>query len=317
MISGRYRIRWSQCKPLDLPTWWAYAVTVGEKVYVCGGNSATTQSDDVFVYHILEDTWRTLPQPGVYYAVPVNIGGKLTLIGGRDTTVYKFSAKLFTFDDSSQSWIKEFPDLLTARSRPGVVVSSHYLIVAGGKLKSKGQLSNEIEFLDLEESPLRWKKSAVKLPTHMWDLTVFSSENHFWIVGYGDSRRRKFVHKIAVTDIVSNVPSAKKKYDWMALEETKYWKCTTLSNNGSLPVLLGGENKENAPSDAICCFNFDTSTWMESEVAFLSMPKAFPAVSLIGKTAVITIGGCSDSKLGKSEDYSVKSAEISILEIRH
>ena len=269
------------------------------------------------MYHLLEDTWRTLPQPGVYYAVPVNTGGKLTLIGGRDTTGYKFSAKLLTFDDSTQSWIRQFPDLLTARSRPGVAVCSSYLIVAGGKLKSKGQLSNEIEFLDLKESPLRWKKSAVKLPTCMWDLTVFSSEDYFWIVGYGDNRRRKFVHKITISDIVSSLPSSKKRYDWMALQETLHWKCTILSNNGSLPVIFGGENKENAPSDAICYYDSDTCTWMESPVAFLSTPRAFPAVGLIGKSAVMAIGGCSDSKQGISEDYSVKSVEIGILEIRH
>ena len=269
------------------------------------------------MYHSLEDTWRTLPQPGVYYAVPVNIGGKLTLIGGRDTTMYKFSAKLLTFDDSTRSWIRQFPDLLTARSRPGVVVYSRYLIVAGGKLKSKGPLSNEIEFLDLEKSPLHWKKSAVKLPTHMWDLTVFSSENYFWIVGYGDNRRRTFVHRIAISHIISSVPSAKKKDDWMALPETIYWKCTLLSSDGPFPVLLGGENKSSAPSDAICYYDVDTLMWKESRTAFLPTPRAFPAVSLIGKNAVMVIGGCTDSKPGLSEEYSVKSVEIGILEIKH
>ena len=53
--------------------WWAYGVTIGSQVYVCGCNSGGTQSEDVFVYHSLEDTWRTLLRPaGVYYAVPVN-----------------------------------------------------------------------------------------------------------------------------------------------------------------------------------------------------------------------------------------------------
>ena len=101
----------------------------------------------------------------MYYAAPVNVGGRLTLIVGWDTTVYKFSDKLLTFDDSTQSWIRWFPDLLTARSQPGVVVVySHYLIVASGKLKSKGQFSNEI---DLEESPYRWKKSCKVANTHV------------------------------------------------------------------------------------------------------------------------------------------------------
>ena len=271
----------------------------------------------MFVYHLLENTWRTLPQPGVYYAVPVSIKDKLTLVGGRDSTVFKFSAKLLTFDDSTQRWVKQFPDLLTARSRPGVIVCSHYLIVAGGKLKSKGLCSNDIEFLNLEEFPLRWKKSAVKLPTNMWDLTVFSCENYFWIVGYGDGRRRKFVHNILITDIVSSVPSSKKRYDWIALPETIHWKCTVLSGNGFLPIVLGGENRENAPSDAVCYYDSETHNWLESKVAFMRTPRAFPAVSMIGKSAVIAIGGCSDSKQEISEDYSVKSVEIGILEITH
>ena len=282
-------------------------------MYICGGNSDGTQSEDVFVYHILENTWGTLPQPGVYYAVPINIGNKLTLIGGRDTTVFKFSAKVLTFDVSKESWIKQFPDLLTARSRAGVVVCSHYLVVAGGKLADRPRFSNDIEFLDLEESPLRWKKSIVKLPTQMWDLSLFSSENYLWMVGYGDNRRRKFVHRIAVEDIVS---SSKKRYEWMSLAETIYWKCTLLSDNGPFPIVLGGENKQNAPSSAICYYDFDTCTWKDSQVAFLSLPKAFPAVSLIGNNALMVIGGCSDSKKGVSEDYSVTNVEIGILEIK-
>ena len=299
--------------PLKLPTWWAHAVTIGSEVYVCGGNSDGTQSEDVFVYHVLENTWGTLPQPGVYYASPVNIGNKLTLIGGRDTTVYKFSAKVLTFDVSRESWIKQFPDLLTARSRPGVVVCSHYLVVAGGKLADRPRFSNDIEFLDLEEFPLCWKKSTVKLPTQMWDLSLFSSENSLWIVGYGDKRRRKFGHRIAVEHIVS---TAKRKYEWVSLAETIYWKCTLLSGTEHFPIVLGGENEQNAPSSAICYYDFDTCTWKDSQVAFLLLPKAFPAVSLVGRNAVIVIGGCSDSKKGVSEDYSVTNVEIGILEAK-
>lgn len=316
--SGRYTIRWSDCKPLDLPTWWAHAVTIGPEVYVCGGNSNYDQSEDVFVYHTLEDTWRTLPQPGLYYTVPVSIGNKLTIVGGQDTTnKYKHSAKVLTFDTQTQSWINQFPNLLTARRHPGVVVCSHYLIVAGGELNFKKQFSNDIEFLNLEESPLRWKKSVVKLPTNMWDLVVFSSENYFWIVGYGDtSCRRKKVHRIAIADIVSSPQSAKKKNDWVSLADTIHLKPTLLSKNGSIPVLLGGENNQNNPNDAISYYDSDTFTWKESQVAFLSTPRVLPAVSLIGNNAVMAIGGCTNSKQIVCEDYSLKSVEIGILEIK-
>jgi len=118
----------------------------------------------------------------LYYSVAVSVENKLILIGGHDTTKYKQTAKVLTFDTPTQSWINQLPDLLTIKSWPGVVVCSHYLIVAGGELNAKNKFSNEIEFLDLWETPLHWKKSVVKLPTNMWDLTVFASENYFWII---------------------------------------------------------------------------------------------------------------------------------------
>ena len=78
---------------------------------------------------------------------------------------------------------------------------------------------------------------------------------------------------------------------------------------------LGWRKQGNTSSDAICYYDVDTFICKESHTAFLSMPRAFPAVSLIEKNAVMAIGGCTDSKLGRSEDYSVKSVEIGILEI--
>jgi len=80
---------------------------------------------------------------------------------------------------------------------------------------------------------------------------------------------------------------------------------------------LGGENDQNQPTDAISYYDFDTFAWKESQVAFLSMPRVFPAVSLIGKNAVIAIGGCINSKAKVCEDYSLKSVEFGILEIKH
>jgi len=46
------------------------------------------------------------------------------------------------------------------------------------------------------------------------------------------------------------------------------------------------------------------------------MPRVLPAISLIGKNAVIAIGGCINSKAKDCEDYSLKSVEIGILEIK-
>ncbi|XP_065910032.1 uncharacterized protein [Dysidea avara] len=314
--SGRYSTKWTTCKRLEEPMWWGQAVTIGPDVYVYGGNSGNSPALDVLVYHVLEDTWEKLPPSGVYYSVPVITGNKLTIVGGKDRETFKFTSKVLTFDVQTQAWINQFPDLLTAKSRPGVVVYSHYLIVAGGKISDEPQFSNEIEILDIDNPSLGWKKSVVDLPLAMWDLTVSVSEDLYWILSYGEKQHSTDIHHIPVAKILSLELNMEKSNDsWIKLGKTKYYKSTVLDKNLSVPVLCGGETKDCLPSDAICIFDHDKDMWKESTVAALRAPRAYPAVSLLGQSAVIVIGGSCNAKEGESENYSLADVEIGTLEL--
>ena len=92
-------------------------------------------------------------------------------------------------------------------------------------------------------------------------------------------------------------------------------KPTVLDKKLSIPVLCGGETKDCLPSSAICILDRDTCTWKESKVATLYTPRAYPAVSLLGQSAVIVIGGCCNAKKGESEDYSLGDVKIGTLEL--
>ena len=67
--------------------------------------------------------WRCyLPPSGHYHGIPHIIGDKLTVIGGCLSATDKRTNKVSTFDDGSQTWISYYPDLLSVRSTPGVVI---------------------------------------------------------------------------------------------------------------------------------------------------------------------------------------------------
>ena len=72
-----------------------------------------------------------LPPSGHYYAIPHIIGGKLVIIGGRLSATKKRTNKVSTFDKDSQTWTSYYPDLLSVRSKPGVVSHLEHVIVTG------------------------------------------------------------------------------------------------------------------------------------------------------------------------------------------
>jgi len=69
---------------------------------------------------------------GHYFGIPHIIGGKLAIIGGRLSASTKRTNKVSTFDVDSQTWTSYYPNLLSVRSKPGVVSHLEHVIVAGG-----------------------------------------------------------------------------------------------------------------------------------------------------------------------------------------
>ena len=62
------------------------------------------------------------------------VHGKLAIIGGHVSATNERTNKVSTFDETSQTWIAHYPDLLSVRSKPGVVTHLEHVIVAGGLL---------------------------------------------------------------------------------------------------------------------------------------------------------------------------------------
>jgi len=129
---GKYHIKWKKLTNLSAPLYNAYAVMQQNRIYVAGGYSPVDIAmQTVYVYELHTDCWKQLPLLDHYCAVAHIIGGRLTLIGGRLCSSNESTNKVSTFDESTHTWTSYYPDLLSARYRPGVVAYLDHVIVAG------------------------------------------------------------------------------------------------------------------------------------------------------------------------------------------
>ena len=131
LTSGRYHIKWTQLADFPVPLHDLCAAVQHHKIYVTSDSPVEEAKHQIYMY---TDQWSQLPQSGHYYGIPHIIGGRLAIIGGRLSATKKMTNKVSTFDEDTQTWTNYYPDLLSVRSRPGVVSHLEHVIVAGGGL---------------------------------------------------------------------------------------------------------------------------------------------------------------------------------------
>ena len=225
----------------------------GHKIYVAGYNTWSDNPVDyahVFEYNISTNHWYQLPSVGQYYGVPQIIGDKLCIIGGYLNGGYKRTNRICTFDEAAYVWRSYYPNLLSARSGPGVVTHLEHVIVAGGQTDSEEHntymVLDDIEVLNWIENS-QWRKVSAHLPRPMFDLKMTTSGEHIFIVGYGNYQRvwEKGIFKIAINVVtISNGKQA----GWDQMTPEFQWNTTPVPNL-SPPLVIGGDNGQQITSD--------------------------------------------------------------------
>ena len=128
------------------------------------------------------------------------------------SATYKRTNKVSTFDEESQTWISYYPDLLSVRSKPGVVSHLEHVVVAGGARPTSTDddtpiVQDDIELLNRIENS-HWRKASIKLPVPMYGFTpTITSDDHQLIVGYdgADKLSYKNVCKIPIATITASI----------------------------------------------------------------------------------------------------------------
>jgi len=281
---------------LPVPLYDAYVAVQDKKAYVTGVSPFEDAKHQVYVYDVDFDQWGQLPPSGHYFGIPNIIGGKLVIIGGRLSATKMMTNKVSTFDEDSQTWTSYYPDLLSVRSKPGVVSHLEHVIVAGGGLHDDTD-HDDIEVLNWIENS-HWRKASIKLPIPIYGFTPTIPDDHLLLVGYSYAGMKgsKNAYKVPIVDITTSIVQ-KHNSDtltkWTELSAADHW-CTALVPSSSAPVVVGGKHgisEGDTPTTDIKMYDNSNKSW--KKIGSLSSARSRVAVAAIYSNAIIVIGGCS------------------------
>ena len=307
--SGYYDLTWEECADLPSPMYNASAILHKENIYVMAGTVPQNETHYyVFSYKININEWSRLPPPGHYKGILQIIDDKLTVIGGRDNATNKRTNKVSTFNNNSNIWTQYFPNMITARCKPGVATYESHVIVVGGSIDD-GVCSDDIEVLDWTQAT-QWMKSNMKLPKPMWHPSLTISHNQLYIVGYSTSRGRcSTAYQVPVDSIISQPPTSHLSGNWNKLPSAPHYD-TTLLPHSYPPVIIGG-NIQYIPTSDVAILDVTKKKWIR--VASLSTARNCVAVVPISHESIFIIGGTTGGK-DVADVASAKADSITTVE---
>ena len=325
LTSSKYHIKCTRLADLPVPLYDAHVAAQHHKIYVTAGISPVEDvKHQVYVYDINTDQWGQLPPSGHYYGIPHIIGGKLVIIGGRLSITKKITNKVSTFDEDSQTWTSYYPDLLSVRSRPGVVSHLEHVIVAGGgRAISEGDntqvLQDDIEVFNWIENS-HWREVSIKLPVPMFNFTpITASDNHLLIVGYvsRDMNWYKDGYKIPITNITSSIDqqhNSDTPIKWTELTAADHYN-TSLVPSSFPPVVVGGSISGTTTAD-IKMYDNSNKSW--KKIGSLSSARCSVAIAAVYDNAIIIIGGYTkEGSVANAKLSSVTVVELGQAELLH
>ena len=314
--SGRYHIKWTQLADLPVPLYFVDVAVQHHKIYVTGDSPVQDALHQVYVYDINYNEWDQLPPSGHYYGIPHIIGGRLAVIGGRLSVTKKRTNKVSTFDKDSQTWTSYYPDMLSVRSRPGVVSHLEHIIVAGGGLNDDTD-HDEIEVLNWIKNS-HWRKVSIKLPVPMYGFTPIISDGDLIIVGYCGADRKPYngAYKTSVANITaSNDQQLNSANKWTELTVTDHWRMALVPSSSLIMVVGGNHQTATIPTADIKMYDNSNKSW--KKIGSLSSARSCVAVAAVYNNAVIIIGGCTDASTGNSASSSLTVVELGQAELLH
>ena len=247
-----------------------------------------------------------LPQPGHCFGVLHMLDDKLTIFGGIDAVTLQYHNKVTTYNNATNSWYTEYPDMLNIRFRPGVLTYNNYVIVMGGK-SSPGNIQDSIEIMDYHHEP-QWKNVSVKLPVPMWAINPTISGDNITIVGYANAGSRYNLYdQIAIEEILDQpLSTSATSNKWKMLSYAQYFNTVTVPYSNP-PVIIGGSVK-GVPTCDITLYDSTKNLWRK--VDSLTSGRCNVGVALLNNNNIIVIGGTSGRVGVEGEVSSLTTVEI-------
>ena len=282
----------------------------------------------VYVYDINSNQWDRLPPPGQHKGSLQIINSKLTVIGGVDNTTKKRTNKVTTYNNNI--WSNEYPNLIKARNKPGVLTHLDYVIVAGGTL-DKNTISDDIELLNYKQSS-HWVIARMKLPEAMWSPSLTISDDTLYIVGYNATisrsnaaisrsnaaiSRSNAAYKVPVDMVTSSVVqlTSNQTAHWTKLPPAPHFG-TTFIPNSCPPAIIGGYDIQYVRTDDIRMLDVPNNSW--KKIASLTTSRSSTAVVPINHDSILVIGGTTGGiGVKEAKAHSISTVEKGTVRLCH
>ena len=283
--------------------------SAGDKVYVTAGSAPDDNTlDNVYCYNTNTDHWTVLPQPGHRYGILHMLDDKLTIFGGSDPVTYEMLNKVTTYNNDTNRWYSEYPDMLNKRFKPGVITYNNYVMVMGG-MSILDNIHDSIEMMNYHNN-LHWKNVSVNLPVPMWGIKPTISGDNVTIVGFSTAGgRSNRYYQVAIEEILDQpLSTSATSNQWKILSSAPHGFTTTVPYSNP-PVIIGGCDVKYVPTCDIALYDSSKNSW--SKVDSLTSARNCLGIALLNTNSIIVIGGCS----GASGVEAAKASSLTTVEI--
>ena len=268
--------------------------SAGDKVYVTAGSAPDDNTNNnVYCYNTNTDHWTVLPQSGHRVGILHMLDDKLTIFGGSDPVTNIAFNKVTTYNNDTNRWYSEYPDMLNKRIMPGVITYNNYVMVMGGR-SSPVNIHDTIEMMNYHIN-LQWINVSVNLPVPMWNIKPTISGDNITIVGYSDAAgRSNGYYQIAIEEILDQpLSTSATSNQWKIMSPAPHGFTATVPYSNP-PVIIGGISHDNqgaVPTSDVCVYDSSKNSWRK--VDSLTTARVSVAIGLLNNNTIIVIGGYS------------------------
>ena len=281
-------------------------------MYVTAGGAPDDNThNNVYCYNTNTDHWTVLPQPGHYFGILHMLDDTLTIFGGSDPVTREYHNKVTTYNNDTNRWYSEYPDMLNKRFKPGVITYNNYVMVMGGK-SSSDNIHDSIEMMNYHNN-LQWKNVSVNLPVPMWAIKPTISGDNITIVGYSTATgRNKGYFQIAIEEILDQpLSTSATSNQWKIMSSAPHYGTATVPYFNP-PVITGGHSHVDqgaVPTSDVCVYDSSKNSW--SKVDSLTTARDSVVIGLLNDNTIIVIGGFS----GGSDIEGAMACSLTTVEI--
>ncbi|XP_064383030.1 probable serine/threonine-protein kinase kinX [Halichondria panicea] len=271
----------------------------GSLVYFKNG-----QNKYIYQYNIDLETWQKIQNCPRYGFSLALIGGVLTAVGGTDAYAKETNTLLsFVYENGSTKWTEKYPAMPTKRTNTTAVANGHLLIVIGGVVDGKHQIST-VELLDLPKG--QWYK-ACDLPHIVYQPSATICGDSIYLTGWKDPENHPSTGVLTASLTMLREHATLHSFGgwlssltgprqppfeliWGKLAELPVIDSTCATINGDQLLAIGGETTDTKQYTS-AVYHYDVMNNMWVKISDMIRGRSSCLVAVVSTNKVIVVGG--------------------------